>query len=152
MVFGHSVKSPFLSVSLTHQPFHFSSSSLRLHPSFKASESSLSVTSATFLPFMPVICKATSANTLGKSPSDVVNAASHVRHPVISGGSLPNKVFLNNICNKGGGGRWGRSHPCGPSSDSGISICLTAILRTSMRQSFTRCSLLEGSRRLSFRT
>ena len=34
--FGHSVKSPFLSVSLTHQPFHFSSSTLRLHPSFKA--------------------------------------------------------------------------------------------------------------------
>ena len=37
MVFGHSVKSPFLSVSLTHQPFHFSSSTLRLHPSFKTS-------------------------------------------------------------------------------------------------------------------
>ena len=34
MVFGHSVKSPLLSVSLTHQPFHFSSSTLRLHPSF----------------------------------------------------------------------------------------------------------------------
>ena len=33
-----------------------------------------------------------------------------------------------------------------------VSICLTAILGKSMSHSFTRCSLLEGSRRLSFCT